>query len=134
MTNKTDIKHGKNGADAAKCREVPARFEAGWLDALDSRTALARQMRERFDTLTDDLGGSDALSYQQRSLCERALWLEYWLASQERELANAREFDVGKWVQAANSLQGIYSKLGLERTARTVPDLKSYIKSKEANQ
>jgi len=99
---------------------IPDKYQTGWLDELDSRTAIAKDMRERYQTLTDDLGGLPKLSYQQRSLCERSLWLEYWLASQERILASNGEFDVGKWVQAANGLQGIYAKLGLDRITREV--------------
>ena len=75
-------------------------------------------MRDRYKLLTDDLGGVERLSYQQRSLAERALWLEYWLATQERELASGNDFDIGKWVQAVNGLQGIFGKLGLTRVAR----------------
>lgn len=112
-------------------KTVPDQFQQGWLEALDSRTALARQMRQRFDSLTDDLGGADSLSYQERSLCERALWLEFWLASQERELANGEGFDVSRWIQAANSLQGIFSKLGLERRAKDVPNLRNYLDRKK---
>lgn len=111
-------------------KSVPSKFQPGWLDALDSRTAIARQMRERYAALTNDLGGVDALSYAQRSLCERGLWLEFWLSQQERELAEGGDFDVGKWVQAANSLQGIYSKLGLERKAKDVPDLQTWMKER----
>ena len=85
-------------------------------------------MRARFDAVCADLGGADRLSYMQRSLVERALWLEYWLANQERELATGQAFDVSRWVQAANGLQGIYSKLGLERKARDVPSLHEYLK------
>jgi len=84
-------------------------------------------MRDRYRTFTDDLGGADCLSYAQRSLVERALWLEYWLAQQEQYLATGGEFDVGKWTQAANSLQGILSKLGLQRIAKDVPDLGKYL-------
>ena len=97
---------------------------------MDGRLSLARDMRERFATVCNDLGGADRLSYMQRSLVERALWLEYWLSQQERELASGAGFDVGKWVQAANSLQGIYSKLGLQRQARDVPDLQTYLAAK----
>jgi hypothetical protein len=117
---KTKAKGGKNTT-------VPPQFSPGWLDKLDSRTAIARVMRERYAEVCNDLGGVGGLSYMQRSLVERGLWLEYWLASQERELADGRPFDVGKWVQAANSLQGIYSRLGLERRAREVPHLHDYI-------
>jgi len=72
-------------------------------------------MRERYRAFTDDLGGADSLTYAKRSLVERVLWLEYWLAQQERALAQGQEFDVGRWTQAVNALQGILSKLGLER-------------------
>lgn len=112
-------------------RTVPEKFQAGWLDDLDSRTAIAREMRERYQELTDDLGGVARLSYAQRSLAERALWLEYWLAAQERNLASGGQFDVGKWTQAANALQGIFAKLGLHRVARDI-GLNEYLNRKEA--
>lgn len=120
-----------NGTDTSKTQDVPERFRAGWLDSLDGRLSLARDLRQRFDEVCNDLGGRDRLSYLQRSLIERGLWLEFWLAQQERELAGGKDFDVGKWVQAANSLQGIYSKLGMHRQARDVPTLQQYLKSKE---
>ena len=112
-------------------KTIPAQFSNGWLDALDYRTAMAKEMRDRFVTLTNDLGGVDHLSYAQRSLCERALWLEYWLASQERSLAAGDEFDAGKWTQACNSLQGIFTKLGLKRVPRDVPDLSQWLRERE---
>lgn len=103
-----------------KCSTIPDKFQSGFLDNLDSRTSIAREIRERYQNLTDDLGSVDNLSYQQRSLCERAIWLEYFLASQERELAEGKAFDSGKWTQAVNALQGLYSKLGLSRQVREV--------------
>jgi len=93
----------------------PKKFNTGWRADLDKRTALAQVMRERYLEFTDDLGGRDNLGYAKRSLVERVLWLEYWLADQERALAQGQEFDVGRWTQAVNALQGILSKLGLER-------------------
>jgi hypothetical protein len=56
----------------------------------------------------------------KRSLIERGLWLEYWLSTQERKLAGGKEFDVGKWIQAVNSLQGIYGKIGIERKPKDI--------------
>ena len=91
------------------------KFTTGWRSELDKRTALAQVMRERYLEFTDDLGGADSLTYAKRSLVERVLWLEYWLAQQEGALAQGEEFDVGRWTQAVNALQGILSKLGLER-------------------
>jgi hypothetical protein len=111
-------------------RAIPEKFTQGWLDQLDGRYTIAQVMRDRYQHFTDDLGGAERLSYAQRSLVERGLWLEYWLAQQEQSLATGDDFDVGKWTQAANSLQGIYSKLGLKRIAKDVPDLGEYLAAK----
>ena len=116
-----------------KSKAIPEQFQTGWLTALDGRLSLARELRERYQALTDDLGGADQLSYAQRSLSERALWLEYWLATQERELAAGAEFDVARWTQAANSLQGIFAKLGLHRVARDAMTLQQFIASKDSS-
>ncbi|WP_111748792.1 hypothetical protein [Salinisphaera orenii] len=107
--------------------EVPAKFESGWLSQLDGRYNIARQMRQRYSAVCNDLGGEDRLSYMQRSLIERALWLEYWLFQQEQELVEGKDFDVSRWVQAANSLQGIYGRLGLQRQSKPAPSLNEYI-------
>ena len=108
----------------------PKKFNTGWLSELDGRTAIAQVMRERYAAFTNDLGGVDRLSYAQRSLVERALHLEYWLAQQERALIEGADFDVGKWTQAANALQGILTKLGLDRQAKDVPNLHDYLAQK----
>ena len=110
-------------------QSVPAKYGNGFLDNLDGRLGIARELRGRFEALTNDLGGSDNLSYAQRSLCERALFLEFWLARSEATLANGGKFEVGPWVQATNSLQGIFAKLGLKRVAREVPSVTEYIKN-----
>lgn len=70
-------------------------------------------------------GGAEQLLYSQRSLAERALWLEYWLQKQEATLAEGRfaDFNLGQWVQAANSLQGIFSRLGIAREASSKPSI-----------
>ena len=117
-----------------KTASAPDKFQQGWISELDGRYAVAQVMKERYAAFTNDLGGADRLSYAQRSLVERALWLEYWLAQQEQSLAKGKEFDVAKWTQAANSLQGILTKLGLNRVAKDVPDLAEYLaKHKEAS-
>ncbi len=118
-----------------KSREIPDRFRPGYLARLDGRTAVASDMRARWQEITSDMGGEDRLSYAQRSLVERALWLEHWLAVQERALADGQYeiFDAGKWTQGCNALQGILKTLGLERRARDVtPDLRSYLQRKES--
>jgi hypothetical protein len=118
-----------------KLDAIPDRYAPGYLDKLDGRTAIAAAMRDRWNDLTTDLGGADRLSYAQRSLIERALWLEHWLHHQEKALAEGRvdDFDAGRWTQATNSLLGLYRTLGLERRTRDVTDLQSYIGGRAAS-
>lgn len=110
-----------------KTPQVPAQYHAGFLASLDGRTEIAKVMRERWENLTDDLGGAENLSYPQRSLVERSLWLEHHLIQLEQALASGAEFDSSKWVSSCNSLLGIYNKLGIERRARDVGDLHEYL-------
>lgn len=105
---------------------VPGEYVLGWLEHLDMRLAVAKELRGRFVQLTEDLGGVDSLSYQQRSLCERGVWLEYWLARQERVLAEDGEFNVGQWVQASNALLGLYRHLGIARRAKPAESLEQF--------
>lgn len=114
----------------AKLSAPPQHYSHNWLGELDGRTAVAQEMRLRWDEFTADLGGAERLSYAQRSLVSRALWLEFWMQQQEQQLAAGGEFDVGRWTQAANSLQGILAKLGLERRAKEL-SLSDFIKAKQ---
>ena len=118
----------------AQKADIREQFASGYLDRLDGRTSIAVTMRGRWQAMTDDLGGVDQLSYSQRSLVERALWLEHWLAVQEEALASGQYevFDAGKWTQACNSLMGILKTLGIERRAKDVTDLQSYLRQKAA--
>lgn len=116
----------------AKNSEVPTQFQTGWLGELDGRQSLAKELRQRFQSLCTDLGGLDTLSYSQRSLVERAIWLELWLSREEQQLAKGKEFDVGRWTQGCNALLGVLKNLGLERRQKDVPDLQTYLRNKKA--
>lgn len=96
----------------------PSEYRAGWLESLDHRTQIAQEMRGRFLALAADLGGLDNLSYLQRSLAERLLWIEHSLAQAEQAIANGQPFDVGTHTQAVNTLIGIANKLGIQRQAK----------------
>lgn len=110
-----------------KTTEIPDRYSPGWMGKLDQRTSLAQELSRRHRQLCDDLGGLPALSYQQRALTERALFLELHLQTEEAKLANGEDFDSGRWVQACNALTGVLKTLGLERRARDVPSLPEYL-------
>ncbi len=112
-------------------RDIPGHWHAGILSELDQRTALARELHERLDALMDDLGGRDHLSYQQRVLCERAIFLELWCQREEAKLCRGGDMvAVAQWTQASNALAGLLGKLGLERQAKHIPTLHEYLKSR----
>ena len=117
-----------------KSRELPPNYSADWIEKLDGRTSLARAVSDRLAHLESDLGGHDALSYQQRSLAKRVIWMEAVIEQQEAAIARGEEVDQGKLTQAVNSLIGLLKTLGLERKAKEVPDLASYLKQREAVQ
>ena len=122
------------GLDMAKQSEIPDRYAHDWLEKLDGRTRMAQAARQRLEVLQDDLGGHSALSYQERSLCRRAVFLEMLLEQRESALAEGREIDEGSHTQSINALMGVWKALGLKRRARDVPSVSDYIQAKGRGQ
>lgn len=114
----------------AKAKAVPTTYTPAFLHMLDKRSAIAQTMHARYDQITNDLGGADNLSYVQRSLVTRYLWSEYWIQQQEQAIAEGREVDIGKYIQAVNGASGLAAKLGLQRVAKDVPNLADYLAAK----
>jgi hypothetical protein len=101
-------------------KAIPTDYSPDWLEKLDGRTRMAQVINSRYHQLTTDLGGVDALSYQQRSLCKRALWFEAMLEQWEAALSRGEEVDPGKLTNTTNTLIGLYKALGLNRQSREV--------------
>jgi hypothetical protein len=129
--NVADLQQNKGG-DAGKSREIPASYTGDWIQKLDGRTAIAKAIQDRLATLEDDLGGRDSLSYQQHSLCKRIVWLEALIESREAALARGDEISEGAHTQQINALVGLLKTVGLDRKARDVPDLQTYLRNKAA--
>lgn len=121
---------GKPGQYSEKATELPERYAPDFMDGLDGRTAVARELRQRLAALTADLGGDEALSYQQRALCRRVIWLEARIESMEAAAARGQVTSLTEYVVAVNALSGLLSKLGFSRRAKDV-SLKSYISNKK---
>ena len=113
----------------SKLPAPPKAYKPDWLNSLDGRTTVANELRKRHTELCSDLGGFNELSYQQRALIDRALFLEFHLQQEETKLANGADFDSGKWVQACNALNGLLSRLGLQRQVKTIPALQTYLEA-----
>lgn len=111
-----------------KLRSLPTKYAADWLDRLDYRTAIARAVRQRFEALTNDLGGVDSLSYQERSLCSRIVWVEALLETREAAIAAGEEINEGAYVQGVNALVGLLRAVGFERRTKPLPSLQDYLR------
>ena len=113
---------------------LPGTYDPNWLQGVDKRTSIGRQLVARYASLVADLGGESQLSYIQKSLCTRYLWLEYRVSQMEQAMGDGKaDFDQGQWTQAVNSLQGLASKLGLKLVKREV-SLSQYLAGKEGAQ
>lgn len=117
-----------------KQNKLPAKYEKGFIRKMDGRTEIARELRAAFDEIVADQGGIEGLSHVRRSLVERFCWLEAVLRSLELRIAEADKAEtaelLSRWIQALNSLVGLGKCIGLERRARKVDDLRSYVASK----
>jgi len=120
---------GKQGALSVKGVEVPYSYEENFMQEMDGRTLVARELRDRLHALAADLGGWSSLSYQERSLCRRLIHLERLVEQKELKLATGGRFrpmDENVYFNAINSLSGLLSKIGLKRRVQVV-SLKDYL-------
>jgi hypothetical protein len=101
---------------------VPTKFDPDFIDRLSKRYSLARVVQDRRAALEAHCGGD--LSYVQRSLVKRLVWLELLTETYEQRVANGEEVDVGALTQLNNTLKGLYKDVGLKRTARPVRSLR----------
>ena len=135
--HKPNRRHTTHGLSLAKraLREHGTR-------ALDRRTSLSKALDRWRDDLIADLGGSQQVTTQQHAVVNLAIKTKLLLDSidgwllQQPTLVNARKRALLPVVlqrqQLANSLARYMTQLGLERRAKQVPDLASYLAAKEA--
>lgn len=123
---------GKPGMRGKKplVKAIDKKGRRTFLQAVDGRSEQARTLRGRLHQLTTDLGGADTLSYQQRSLVERAIFVEARLIQFENEFALGAGFDHAEHVALTQLLMGIYTRLGLKRVPRDIGTLEQYIAAK----
>jgi len=103
---------------------LPERFVPRFWDECDGRIAVVKEIRRRVDLLKTDTASD---SYQKDILCERAVFVCCQLETQERAAIETGKFDAGRYTQMVNALVGLLRSLGLERKARKLDDLQSYV-------
>lgn len=108
---------------------LPARYSAGWFEAVDKRTKVWHAITPRLAALESDAGGAECLSHAKRSLIRRAVFLELLTETQELRFTRGEAVDVGAYTQSLNSLLGVYRMLGLERKQRSVRRLHDHMEA-----
>lgn len=103
---------------------IPDTYSNDWLSKIDKRTKPARAVRDRIAVLE-----TDALAATKRSLNRHSVWLDLIIESHELRLAGGEQIDVGAYVQALNSLLGLFRTLGLDRNAWPVRRLRDVMES-----
>lgn len=104
-----------------KTQEVPNKYSETFIEGIDQRLGVVKELRHRLNTLMVDLGGTEVLSYQQKSLCRRAIFVETMLEQVEKKLAHGEtEGNLAVYAQGLNSLIGLYRALGYERKSKEV--------------
>lgn len=120
---------GKRGQRGTKPIDVESRYNPRFLEELDRRSMVAKQLKERLRRLMTDLGGWRELSYQEQSLCQRAVHLERLIETKELALADGRTIDENKYTNAICALSGLLSKLGMKKRVKVL-SLHDYLQAR----
>jgi hypothetical protein len=109
---------------------LPARFRDGFAWRLDRRSKVVREIAADIGTLWQDLGGFDAISAQERILCERVVFLRRRLLDHEQSVMGGGPplLEPHEHVAGVNALLGLLKALGLTRRARDFDDLRAYLR------
>jgi hypothetical protein len=120
---------GHPGQLGSKPTEVETHYSTRFMEDLDGRSAVAKELRARLRALTADLGGATGLSYMELSLCKRAVHLERLIETKELTLASGRKVDENKYTNCVATFSGLLSKIGLKRRVKILA-LNDYLLSK----
>ena len=116
------------GMKSGKMKSQP-KWSHKWLTHIDARSELGYALKQRLMALEHDVsaGEPDRLTYAQRSLIRRALWLEVRLETDEVKIVTGDPISAGSHSTLLNALTAVYRTLGVEPKAKKVPSLQDYI-------
>ena len=123
---------GKVGMKSTKTKTLPD-WSHDFLHLVNGKSSLGYALRQRHQALQDYVSGGDPdkLTYPQRSLIRRALWLEARIECDEEGFALGEPLAPGSHTTLLNSLVSIYKLIGIEPKIRQTQSLQDYL---EANQ
>ena len=112
-----------NAGRAPEQRSAVTNRNQLFLEDIDERSCVARRFRDVFSLHISDLGGFDAISEAQTSICRRAAVITCELEKLECALAQSEKPDAGLadlYSRLSNTLRRLLESIGLERRARDV--------------
>lgn len=105
-----------------------------FLAGIDGRSAVARRYRDIFGALISDAGGIDRMSEVRKSLCRTYASTALMLEQLDAKLVNGGAVDVSEYAQLSSTLVRLAARIGLGRHAKTVPDLQTYLRTRQQEQ
>ena len=119
---------GVVGMKSSKRLDLP-KWSNDFLSHIDGRSELGYALRKRREALEWDVsaGSPERLTYGQRSLIQRALWLEVRLEHDESLLITGEPIAAGSHSTLLNCLVACFRTLGIEPKAKPVKSLNDYI-------
>jgi len=103
-------------------------FSLRLIQEADSRFSVVKTIKRRLEQLIEDAGCD---SIQKEILAGRAVFMAARLESMEVEALEGVEIDWGSYVQACNCLNGVLTKLGLDKhLGHEVIKLEQYVAGK----
>jgi hypothetical protein len=102
------------------------------LDSLDRRTGAAKRAYELVAGIANDLGGAEHLTEGAKQLVQRVAVLAAFLEDCEARWIAGEPFEISDYLPAINAQRRILETLGIERRARDVTTLESYLAQRAA--
>jgi len=100
----------KHSVAKRKCLSLSGRFDARLFSDADGRLAIVREIKRRLAALRRDAAVN---STQKEMLAQRAVFIALRLEAWERDVAEGKPIDDGKYAQSVNCLLGLLRCLGL---------------------
>lgn len=110
---------------------LPAKFKPNFLTDMDKRTEIYQAISRTLTECCDDMGGKESMSIMQITLAERFCFLAFIVRNIEFAiLTRPKEIDMllPKYLSVSNVIRQLATTLGLQRQARQVLSLESYVK------
>lgn len=107
-----------------KAIALPASFVPKFWDEADRRSAIVKEIVRRIERIERDTGAN---SIQKRLLCQRVVFMQLQLETQEREALESGKLDLGVYTQGVNCLIGLLKAVGLEKHVKDVSELRTYL-------